>query len=95
MNWIHFFFWLTGIYSLYYLAVILLDRGARPPAKAAGAELTFSETNLPQQVEHLPAQLPVQKRAEPATTGSGGVNLKSLFGLAREEAILYTRAVSF
>ncbi|WP_184549834.1 hypothetical protein [Mucilaginibacter sp. FT3.2] len=37
---------------------------------------------------------PVQK-AEPAIIGSGGVILKDLFNLARQDALIYIRSVSY
>ncbi|HZY39748.1 MAG TPA: hypothetical protein VFE53_24000 [Mucilaginibacter sp.] len=98
MNWLHFFLLIAGIYGLYYLAMILYDAsfsGKQGPM-ALSHELIFSETHLPQQVAHLPEKPPEQKpKPEPATTATGGVSLKNLFGLAREEAIIYTRPVSF
>jgi len=100
MNWLHFLSWLTVIYLVYYLALILFDysRSHKPGAAIAG-ELTFSEDIMPQKIEHLPDKpdsppVPAPKTAS-AIIGSGGVSLKNLFGLCREEAIIYTRPVSF
>jgi hypothetical protein len=100
MNWFHFLTWVAGLYLIYYLALILFDysRNKRPQAALSG-ELTFTEDILPKRIEHLP-----DKTAEPMVQaaktdspiiGSGGVSLKNLFGLCREEAIIYTRPVSF
>jgi hypothetical protein len=97
MNWLHFILTTTGGYLLYYAAMILWDfkTSGRTAPDGATAELTFSETILPQQVEHLPEKTPEPAKAPPAIIGSGGVTLKNLFGLCRDEAVLYTRSVSF
>jgi len=98
MNWLHFFFWIAGLYLLYYLAVMLYDTTMQRsgPLGPASAELTFAEDIAPQSVRHLPdkPRMPDPKTQSPII-GSGGVSLKNLFGLAREEAIIYTRPVSF
>jgi hypothetical protein len=98
MNWIHFLFWVVGLYTAYYLVVILLDNAkrGRNASGPASTELTFSEDIAPKSIAHLPDReaSPLAK-AGPATVASGGVSLKNLFGLAREEAIIYTKAVSF
>jgi hypothetical protein len=98
MNWLHFFIWLTGLYLLYYLVVVGCDSALRRKTSAGTAanELTFSEDIAPQSIEHLPDKTePPKPRPQPSMIGSGGVSLKNLFGLAREEAIIYTKAVSF
>src|ERR1700743_2474943 len=98
MNWIHFLIWLAGIYVLYYLAVVLTDPALRGKTASgpASAELIFSEDISPKSIEHLPDKPTIQEpKPGPAIIGSGGVSLKNLFGLAREEAIIYTKAVSF
>ena len=93
MNWIKFAVWLSGIYVVYYLVLIFWDalRSGRSTVSNEPHQLTF--------VEHT---APVQKQlhTEADATGSsiissGGVNLKQLFSLAREEAIEYTKSVSF
>jgi len=97
MNWLHFIFWTAGIYLLYYPAMILYDlktSGTAAP-KSALNELTFSESVLPQQVEHLPDKPAEEPKTKSPIIASGGVTLKNLFGLCREEAIIYTRPVSF
>ena len=100
MNWLHFLGWVAGIYVLYYLALILIELSRSRSIKVAhSGELTFSEDILPKKIEHLPdkAESPPEQAAKPAsaTIASGGVSLKNLFGLCREEAIIYTRPVSF
>ena len=97
MNWLHFILTITGGYLLYYAAMILYDlkTSGRAAAPIGTGELTFSETVLPQQVEHLPDKTPESPKAQSAIVGSGGVTLKNLFGLCRDEAVLYTRSVSF
>src|ERR1700745_2387043 len=98
MNWIHFLIWLVSFYILYSLVVVLTDPALRGK-KASGpasAELTFSEDIPTKSIEHLPDKpLLPEPKPVPATIASGGVSLKNLFGLAREEAIIYTKAVSF
>jgi hypothetical protein len=96
MNWLHFLCWTGGVYFLYYLAIILLDNSRKREVKALSNELSFSETVFPQKIEHLPDKIKENHpRAASAIIGSGGVSLKDLFGLCREEAIVYTKSVSF
>jgi len=100
MNWLHFLSWTAGIYLFYYLGLILFDYGHnRSPKTADSSELTFTEDIAPKRVEHLPDKTEVSVKPAPKTEspiiGSGGVSLKALFGLCREEAIIYTRPVSF
>jgi hypothetical protein len=93
MTWIKFALWLCGPYAFYYGGLVLWDlfRSSKLPAAEDSHELTFVESAEPQRTdtdsgtEYFPSAL----------TSSGGVNLKQLFNLAREEAIEYTRAVSF
>jgi len=108
MNWLHFLLWVLGIYCMYYLAIILWDAalsGKSPAGRLKSNELTFSETHLPQKLEPGPEVVPVKTKGvagvgqklslEPEIIASGGVSLKNLFSLAREESIVYTRRVSF
>ncbi len=97
MNWLHFILWTAGLYLLYYAAMILYDlkTSGRATPKSALNELTFSESILPQEVEHLPDKKAEEAKTKSPIIASGGVTLKNLFGLCREEAILYTRPVSF
>ena len=100
MNWFHFLTWIAALYSIYYLALILFDysRNKRPRSLESG-ELTFTENILPKNIGHLPetTESPPKQAAKPesAIIASGGVSLKNLFGLCREEAIIYTKPVSF
>lgn len=96
MNWLHFILWVCGIYTLYYLTLILVDiaRSGHSPTAAIGHELTFAEDVRPQVLdpgEHVV----LQTKREPAIIASGGVSVKDMFGLARKEMIVFTRAVSF
>jgi hypothetical protein len=93
MNIIKFAIWLGGVYAAYYFGLILWDliNSRRSPKSIASNELTFTEDIEPFRME-------TENFAEPvasAMISSGGVNLQQLFMLAREEAIEYTRAVSF
>lgn len=97
MNWIHFLIWLAGLYILYYLVVVVTDTALRGKTAfgPASTELTFTEDISPKSIEHLPDKPITEPKPAPAIIASGGVSLKNLFGLAREEAIIYTKAVSF
>ncbi|MDP9079981.1 MAG: hypothetical protein M3O71_21350 [Bacteroidota bacterium] len=100
MNWPHFILWTAGSYLLYYPAMILYDlktSGRKSPGSLSN-ELTFTEESIPISIEHAPKETPPKETApkpQPAVIGSGGVTLKNLFGLCRDEAILYTKPVSF
>ena len=106
MNWTHFLLWLGGLYALYYIALILLDslRQRNPAAlKTAGHELTFSEPVMPFNAVDLLENTntptsPIsqgQTLSTPEMIASGGVLLKDVFSLARKEAIVYIKEVSF
>jgi hypothetical protein len=93
MTWIKFAIWLCGIYFIYYAALILWDliRSGRQPASSETHELTFIE-------HHEPIRPELERVSEfhgSAIMSSGGVSLKQMFNLAREEAIEFTRVVSF
>jgi hypothetical protein len=93
MTWTKFAFWLIGSYAAYYAAMILWDfiRGGRSPDTQNSQELTFAE-----HVEPLRQEPDENHDYSPsAMMASGGRNLKQIFSLAREEAIEFTRAVSF
>jgi len=105
MNWLHFFFWVAGIYALYYLVVILTDvaGGKNSAAKSLSPELTFSETVQPVALKHadtaegktrIGEDAPAKKQ-QAEVIASGGVSLRDLFSLARQEAIIYTNAVGY
>jgi hypothetical protein len=100
MNWFHFLSWVAGLYLLYYLSLILFDVSQYRTVKVPeSGELTFSEDIPPKKIWQLPDKTgnppePVQK-TDSAIIASGGVSLKNLFGLCREEAVIYTRPVSF
>lgn len=96
MNWLPFLCWTAGIYFLYYLVMILLDNARKTEVKAVPNELSFSETVFPQKIEHLPDKTKENPpRIASPIIASGGVSLKNLFNLCREEAIVYTKSVSF
>lgn len=94
MTWIKFTLWLLAIYSIYYAALLTWDflRGKRGITTNGQDELTF--------VEHIE---PVQSHADlvdhhdqaSSVVHSGGVRLKELFNLCREESVEYIKAVSF
>ena len=93
MTWIKFIIWLCGLYVAYYFLIILWDMLKRRPSSAhPGAnELTFAEHIEP--VAALP-EVTEPEMGDPVVS-SGGVSLKQIFNLAREEAIEYIRPVSF
>jgi hypothetical protein len=106
MNWTTFMLLLGGIYALYYATIILIDslRQKNPAAlKTAGNELTFSEPVVPLNAAELLADTPAtvspispgQNLSTPEMIASGGVLLKDVFSLARKEAIVYIKEVSF
>jgi len=109
MNWLHFSFYLAGLYTLYYLVVILIDvAGAKraPAANSLTNELTFSETVKPTQLSASPKEesesadktrmeKTVDPTHQPEVIGSGGMVIDNLFRQAKQEAIIYTRSVSF
>ncbi len=102
MNWLHFSLWVAGLYALYYLVVILSDVAGAKKVPAAGTisnELTFSEKVQPVNLLHQTASENVEgtakKKQEREVIASGGVSLKDLFNLARQEAIIYTNPVSY
>jgi hypothetical protein len=103
MSWMKFIFWLLGLYGLYYGINIGWDlvkarRLAANGGAGGRAELFFEEAPTPQKVS---AEEPEDKKKYPgekpvaAVSAIGGVNLKELFNLARAEAIVYNRAVTF
>ena len=96
MNWTHFLLWLAGGYALYYLIVILSDlaRSTRQVVPGTAHELTFSERVTPVQLAVQAAETNKPKD-KPEVIGSGGVPITDLFRLAKQEAIIYTRGVSF
>ena len=93
MTWIKFAAWLAVIYGLYYLTLIVWDlmRSGRTSPKTDEQILSFTE-----HMEVIkPASEPVAEVQGSATTASGGVNLKQLFSLCREEVVDYRKAVSY
>jgi hypothetical protein len=97
MNWTHFLLWLAVGYGLYYLFVILTDLARIKRQDVAGAirhELTFSEQVTPVQLVPQTVE-PKKSTNENEVIGSGGVPITDLFRLAKQEAIIYTRGVSF
>ncbi|MBS1526125.1 MAG: hypothetical protein JST19_10780 [Bacteroidetes bacterium] len=107
MNWLHFLLWVGGFYLLYYIVVILVDltiSGRNQKADPAAHELTFTETVAPVRLSpDIPGKpetkgetnMTANISADPEMIASGGVSLNNLFNLAKQEAIIYTRSVSF
>ena len=93
MTWIKFAIWLCGIYAAYYTIIIIWDflRSGRTPEAKDARELTFVEDVEPIKLKSDD----VNEYKGSSLMSSGGVSLKQMFSLAREEAIEFTRAVSF
>ncbi|WPU99094.1 hypothetical protein SNE26_24075 [Mucilaginibacter sp. cycad4] len=93
MTWLKFTLWVSGLYILYYTALIFWDRlrAGKADTSEGKHELTF--------VEHIePVKSFIEDLLDPQTSpivSHGGVSLKQMFNLAREEAIEYIRPVSF
>ena len=97
MNWTHFLLWLAGGYGIYYMIVIMADLSLKKRQGIAGNnpyELTFSEQVTPVPMATQPAA-PAKTTNKNEVLGSGGVPITDLFRLAKQEAIIYTRGVSF
>lgn len=94
MSWIKFALWLIGIYTIYYAGIFFWDylRNNRSPSESNKHELTFVEDIEPEisYTEELS-----MSDIESPVTFSGGVSLKQLFNLAREESVEYIKSVSF
>jgi hypothetical protein len=94
MTWIKFTLWLLGIYTTYYAALIFWDylRSKRGETENNKHELTFVE-------DFEPVKPPLEELSgtgkESSVAFSGGVSLKQLFNLAREESVEYIKSVSF
>lgn len=93
MTWVHFMTWILVIYGAYYAAIISWDMliGKRPAQENQTPVLSFAE--------HVEAMRP-ELADEPETSdqpvkGTGGVNLKRLYELCRDETVEYRKAVSY
>ena len=94
MTWLKFALWLLSIYSIYYVALIFWDnlQTKRGETGSDKHELTFVEDIQP--VQSLVEELTASGK-ESSVAFSGGVSLKQLFNLAREESVEYIKSVSF
>ena len=94
MTWIKFALWLLGIYTIYYVALILWDilRTQQGETGSEKHELTFVEDIHP--VKSFVEEITGSGK-ESSVTFSGGVSLKQLFNLAREESVEYIKSVSY
>ena len=93
MNWIRFALSLSAVYLAYYAVLICWDflRNNRLPEHEKSHVLSFEEHWEP--VREVPDTEP--QIYDSLILSSGGVSLKQLFNLAREEAVEYIRPVSF
>ncbi|NVM66919.1 hypothetical protein FHW88_005237 [Mucilaginibacter sp. SG538B] len=96
MSWIKFTLWLIGIYSAYYSSLIFWDsRNAKKGTRAQdGDELTFAENIAPVSTDDTDTPDLLKVPPSPVVS-SGGVSIRQLFSLAQQEAIEFTRPVSF
>jgi hypothetical protein len=94
MTWIKFAICLLGSYTCYYAALIFWDylRSHRGETAHDQHELTFVEDIEPVK---SPAEAVTGSGKESSIAISGGVSLKQLFNLAREETVEYVKAVSY
>jgi hypothetical protein len=94
MTWIKFTLYLLGIYTTYYAALILWDylRIGRGEPASDKHELTFVEDIEPVKTH---VEEPASSGKESPVAFSGGVSLKQLFNLAREESVEYIKSVSY
>lgn len=94
MTWIKFTFSLLCIDTIYYAVLILWDylRTGRGETGNEKHELIFVEDIEPVQVRA--EEVNGNGKGSPVAF-SGGVSLKELFNLAREESVEYIKAVSF
>lgn len=94
MTWIKFALWVLGGYAVYYTALIVWDylRTNRGEAANSKHELTFVEDINP--IKSLVEEITGSGK-ESSIAFSGGVSLKQLFNLAREESVEYIKSVSF
>ena len=94
MTSIKFTICLIGIYTGYYAILIVWDnfRNRRSDGENAQPELTFAEDIAPIQ-SHF--NEPAGNTKESPVVFSGGVSLKELFNLAREESVEFIKSVSF
>jgi hypothetical protein len=93
MSWLKFTLWLSGLYTAYYLIMIAWDhlRNKQINTGEETNELAFTE-----QVDAITlAPELISTEIGPSLYASGGVSLKSMFDLCRDEAVEYIRQVSF
>jgi len=93
MTWIRFALWIAGIYAAYYGFLILWDhsRSSRNDPSEIKHELTFDGHEEP--VKIIDEQTPELQTS--SIYSSGGISLKQMFNIAREEGIEYIGKVSY
>ena len=93
MTWFKFLLWLAGLYTFYYVIIMLFDLARGKKGSEDGGwtnELHFDGGFVPERVRHEN-----NEEAENPVSALGGVTLKGLFDLARAQSIEYTRGVTF
>lgn len=94
MTWIKFALWVLGIYASYYTALVFWDYLRTNRGEAANDKhvLTFAEDIEP--FKSLLEEMSGSGNESPVSY-TGGVSLKQLFNLAREESVEYIKSVSY
>lgn len=100
LNWVT-FMTITGAgYLCYYLALLVTDAMFAKRINTEEdeiPELTFVESSPPEKIslEDFKSKTAESNGSATASLGIGGVSLQNLFVLARQDAIQYTKSVSF
>lgn len=93
MNWIKFILWLGGLYTVYYLVLIAWDH---LHSKRVAEESDIHELSFSEEVNAV-VLTPELTSADIASSiyASGGVSLKNMFNLCRDEAVEYIKQVNY
>ncbi|TCD28741.1 hypothetical protein EZ456_04995 [Pedobacter psychrodurus] len=110
MTWTQFIIYLSGTYFLYYVANLLFDYSRSGRIRAADntdlIAIGLSSSDLPRKIEMKDLDPGFSEIdyfvgegegdvADSPIVESGGISIRELFELARDESIEYTRSVSF
>jgi len=96
MNWLHFFLWLIGLYSTYYILNIVFDiffsKVIIDSADQTIQAISFDEEHITKKMEQK--QKP-PKMIPPASVALGGVTMEKIFLMSQAETIDLVRGVTF
>jgi len=108
MSWINFLTVIFIVYLVYYCLNLFFDLFLSAPAASGEIsedELFFTETSIPELITAQSKSEPVTKEPEKEkpviyfpsgpVNASGGINLKHLFSLAKDNLIEHTRAIPY